>query len=259
MAAAGAKVSPPIGAAALRNLVTANALSGQILQIQARAPQSRYAEELSNAVRASYVNYMSQLASTSIGPGVTALQQESDLFTQQIKNLQTQIDSVSARISSEGAATSAGQQDASLLTSLQNEQGQVSAQLNSVTGQIAAAQLADGSAASTTRILQNATLQPSSKVESVVTAGIVGLTVGLLGAVVVVLVRLQRGRRLRLRDDIASRWRLGHRGAGGARVHHAFGLARVSRTPTTCNRRMGSAAACCTRSFVTAVSDRSST
>ena len=83
------------------------------------------------------------------------MQQESAQLTQQIKDLQTQIDTVSARIASEAAGSSAGQQDANLLSSLQNEQNQVSLQLSNVTSQISSAQLASGSAANTTRILQN--------------------------------------------------------------------------------------------------------
>ncbi len=203
LAAAGAEVSPPLGATALRNLVTVKSLSGQILQIEARASQDRYAEQLSNAVATSYINYVGQLESTSAGPGVAALQQESDLFTQQIKDLQTQIDTVSARITSEGAATSVGQQDVALLRSLQTEQSQISLQLNNVTGQIAATQLANGSVVSATRILQKATIEPSSKVRFVITAGVIGFAAGLLGGAVFVLVRLQRGPRMRLRDEIA--------------------------------------------------------
>ena len=74
-------------------------------------------------------------------------EQESALLTQQIKDLQTQIDTVSARIATEGAGSSAGEQDANLLSSLRNEQNQVSLQLNSVTDQISTAQLANGSTA----------------------------------------------------------------------------------------------------------------
>ena len=73
LAAAGAKVSPPLGVTELRTLVTVRALSGQILQIQARAPQSAYAEQLANAVASSYVKYSGQLASTSAGPEVAGV------------------------------------------------------------------------------------------------------------------------------------------------------------------------------------------
>ena len=203
LAAAGAKVSPPLGALGVEKLVTVTPLSGQILQIQAQAPASRHAAQLANAVAASYVDYIGQLDAGSAGAAVAALQHESTLLAQQIKDLQSQIDTVTARIASEGAGSSDGQQDTNLLGSLRSEQNQVSLQLNSVTNQITNAQLENGSTASTTRILQKATAQPTSRYGFPIEAGIIAFALGLLGSTVFVLVRLQRGHRLRLRDEIA--------------------------------------------------------
>jgi len=203
LAAAGAKVSPPLGALGVKKLVTVTPLSGQILQIQAQAPATRYAAQLANAVAASYVDYAGQLEAGSAGAAVAALQHESSLLTQQIKDLQAQIDTVAARIASEGAGSSAGQQDTNLLGSLRSEQNQVSLQLDSLTNQITNAQLESGSTASTTRILQKATAQPGSRYRFPIEAGIIAFTLGLLGGAVFVLVRLQRGHRLRFRDEIA--------------------------------------------------------
>ena len=203
LAAAGAKFSPPLGAMDLKELVTVTALSGQVLQIQARAPLSSSAKRLANAVASSYVKYSDQLATSTAGPGVTALNQESAQLTKQIKDLETQINVVSARIAHDAAGSSAGEQDANLLSSLQNEQNQVSVQLGNVTNQISTAQLASGSAANTTLILQNAVSQPVSQFGFPLTAGLVGFAAGLLGSAVFVLVRLQRDRRLRTRDEIA--------------------------------------------------------
>ena len=203
LAAAGAKVSPPLGALGVKRLVTVTPLSGQILQIQAQAPASRYAAQLANAVAASYVDYIGQLDASSAGAAVAALQHESNLLTQQIKDLQGQIDTVTARIASEGAGSSDGQRDTNLLGSLRSEQDQVSLQLNSLTNQITNAQLESRSTASTTRILQKATAQPASRYGFPIEAGIIAFALGLLGSAAFVLVRLQRGRRLRFRDEIA--------------------------------------------------------
>ena len=203
LAAAGAKVTPPLGVLSMRKLVTVTPLSGQILQIEAQAPTGTYAVQLANAVAASYVDYIDQLETNSAGPGVVALQRESSQLTQQIKDLQTQIDAVSARISSEGAGSSAGQQDTTLLESLRNEQNQVALQLNNVSSQIASAELANGSTAGATRTLQKAALQPMSPYRLPVEAGIIGFAIGLLSGTVFVLIRFQRGHRLRLRDEIA--------------------------------------------------------
>ncbi len=187
----------------MKKLVTVTPLSGQVLQIQAEAPASRYAAQLANAVAASYVDYTAQLEASSAGAAVTALQHESDLLTRQIEDLQGQIDTVTARIGSEGAGSPNGQQDTDLLGSLRSEQNQVSLQLNSVTNQITNAQLEGSATDSATRILQKATTQSASRYAYPLEAGVVAFAIGLLGGAVFVLVRLQHSRRLRLRDEIA--------------------------------------------------------
>jgi capsular polysaccharide biosynthesis protein len=203
LAAAGAKVSPPLDASGVKKLVTVTPLSGQILQIQAENRASTYAVKLANAVAASYVTYVGQLEGSTAQAAVAALQRESSLLTKQINDLQSQIDTVTARIGPEGAGSSAGQQDTALLGSLRSEQDQVSLQLNRVTGQITNAQLETGSTINSTRILQRATTQPASKATFPIEAAIIGILIGLLGSTAFVLMRLQSGRRLRLRDEIA--------------------------------------------------------
>jgi capsular polysaccharide biosynthesis protein len=203
LAAAGAKVAPPLGASGVKKLVTVTPLSGEILQIQAQDRASTYAVKLANAVAASYVTYIGNLQGSTEQAAVSALQHESNLLTKQITDLQSQIDTVTSRVASEGSGSSAGQQDTDLLGTLRSEQNQVSVQLNRVTGQITNAQLETGSPVNTTRILQKATTQPASKDTSPIEASFIGMVIGLLGSTAFVLLRLQRGRRLRLRDEIA--------------------------------------------------------
>src|SRR3984957_17116441 len=203
LAAAGAKVSPPLGALKVKRLVTVTPLSGQILQIQAQAPASSYAVQLANAVAASYIAYISQLQAGSAQAAVTALQHEASVLKGQINDLQTQINTVTARISTDGSTSSSGQTDTNLLNSLRNEQNQVSLQLTSITNQITNNQLQNGSTASTTRVLQRATAQPVSKYRLPIEAAVTAFMIGLLGSATYVLVRSQRGHRLRLRGEIA--------------------------------------------------------
>ncbi len=203
LTAAGAKVSPPLGAIGVRNLVTVEPLSGQVLQIKAQAPASSYAVQLANAVATSYVDYIGQLQAGSAGPGLADLQKQSTQLSKQIKDLQTQINTVSARIASEGTGTSAGQRDVAQLASLQSEQSQASLQLNSISSKIASAQIANSSKQNVTRILQTATAQPVSRVAPLIRAGIIGIAIGLLGTTIFLLIRLQSGHRLRFRDEIA--------------------------------------------------------
>ena len=150
LAAAGARVSPPLGAPEVKRLVTVTPLSGQILQFQAQASTSRYAVQLANALAASYIDYVGQLEADTAKNAVAGLHHESTQLTQQIKNLQFEIATITAHIASEGAGSSQGQQDTNLLSSLRSEQNQVSLQLNSVTNQITNANIENGSTGSTT-------------------------------------------------------------------------------------------------------------
>jgi len=194
-------VSPPIGAVALRKLLTVTALSGQVLQIQVRTAPSSYATSLANAVAASYIRYLGQLNKSS-STGVAALQQESALLTEQVQGLQSQINTVSARIATEGPSTSAGQSDSALLGSLRNEQNQVGLQLNSVNSQIVSAELSSGSVNGNVQVLQEAAILPASD-GAPLEGGLIGLGVGLVVGVAFVLVRRERDPRLRFRDEIA--------------------------------------------------------
>lgn len=203
LAAAGAELSPPLRAAGVKKFVTVTPLSGQILQIEAEATTTERAVQLANAVATSFANYVGQLNSNAAGVGVPGLQKEAALLTTQVKDLQAQINTVSARITSEGASSSAGELDVALLGSLQSEQNQASLQLNSVTSQIATAKLADGSTETTPRMFQSATAQPHSSYALPLEAGIIGLLIGLLGSTIFVLIRLASMHRLRSRDETA--------------------------------------------------------
>ena len=154
---------------------------------------------------ASYVADVLKMEADSTGTAVAGMQQEATQLTQQIKNLQYEIGTLTARVTAEGAGSSQGQQDTDQLTSLRAEQNQASLQLNSVTNQITSAKLTDGSTGNGTRILQMATLQSTSRYLLPIEAGIIAFALGMLGGAAFVLLRLQREHehRLRLRDEIA--------------------------------------------------------
>ncbi len=203
LAAAGAKLSPQLGALEVRNLVSVSQPSGQILQIAAQGRTSSDSARLANDVAASFIQYVTRLAAANSGPAVASLKHQSTLYTQQINNLQSQINTVQNRLDSEGAESNAGQADATTLSQLHSEQNQVALQLNSVNNKLTTAQAASGAAAGSSLVLQKATVEPLSKYRLPIEAGIIGFFIGLLGGVVFVLVRAQRETRLRTRDEIA--------------------------------------------------------
>ena len=189
LSAAGAELSPPLGALQVRKLVSISQLSGQILQIEAQGKTTSGAVSLSNNVAAMFIQYVTELAAANSGPAVASLQHQSTLYTQEIKALQAQINSVSSRITSEGAGSNAGQQDATVVSQLRNQQNQAGLQLDSVTSKLAAAQAASGSATRSSMVVQKATVQPVSKYGLPIEAGVIGFLIGLLGGAVFVLVR----------------------------------------------------------------------
>ncbi len=116
LGAVGAELSPPLSALDVKKLVSIGQLSGQVLQIEAQGRTSSDALRLANGVAASFIQYVTQLDAGYSGPAVASLRHQSSLLTEQINNLQTQINTVSGRLNSEGAGSSAGQQDATLLS-----------------------------------------------------------------------------------------------------------------------------------------------
>lgn len=200
---AGSAISPHISPVKLRDQLEVTSLSQQVVQIQASAKQPHEAEQLANAVTFSFMNYMKGLVAATAKGATSGLQHEAALLTQQIEALQTQIETVSARLATETAASTAGQRDTSLLTTLRSQQNQISLQLNDVNSQIVTV-LSDGASLASIRELQRATLLPNSKSRLSVLGGIIGLLLGLLGSSIFVLLRSQRDPRLRMRREIAS-------------------------------------------------------
>jgi len=204
LSAAGRSVSPAIQPNKLKSRVTVTAPTQDILQVQVRAPRAVDAERLANAVVTDYIRYVATSGATSTADALAGLRHESALLTQQIQNLQSQINTVSARVAIEGTSSPSGQQDSSLLGSLSNAQREASLSLVNVNNQVVTTQLSGAAAAQGTQFLQKATsVAPSSKL-SVLLAGGIGLALGLLGGIPIALWRSRRDRRLRLRDEIAG-------------------------------------------------------
>jgi capsular polysaccharide biosynthesis protein len=203
LAAAGASVSPPIAPTELKQQVEVTALSDDVLQIQVSAANANDAQKLANAVARDFIGYLAQTGSQSTGGVLTELQQEDTQLTKQILNLQSQIDTVQARLAAEKASSPAGQQDAQLLGSLRSEQEDVALQLNNVNSQIVTAQLANSATASATQVLQKAAAVPTSEFRVPTFAG-AGAVAGLLIGCLIAVARTQRDRKLRLRDELAG-------------------------------------------------------
>lgn len=199
---AGKSVSPPIAAATLKHQVVVTSLSQDIFQIKVHASSGTDAKRIADAVAHDYIQFVATSSSASTKTVLAGLEHESSQLTHQIQDLQTQIDTVTAQITAEGATSTPGQQDSSLLGSLGDEQQQVSLQLDDVNNQVDTDQLSGAAAAQGTRILQNATTVGSTS--NLVTSGVLGAVLGLLVGVLLAFVRYRRSRRLWRRDEIAA-------------------------------------------------------
>ena len=199
---AGAAVTPLLTAAELRPHVSVSAPSPGVLQFEVSAPTASEAQKLTNAEVASYIAYVVKTGASS-NSVLPALQQEAAQLTSQIQTLQGQINTTTARLAKEQASSAGGQRDASLIGSLRTEQEQVSLQLNNANNQIVNAQLSSSLSAGATRVLQPASLVPTSKLQ-LAFFPVVGAAAGLFAGCLVVFLYSRRDRRLRLRDELAS-------------------------------------------------------
>lgn len=191
---AGRDVSPPVDPRTLEHQVTVKTLTQQVVEIEVSANKSGEAQRLASAVASSYMKYLIVLAASASKNTIVGLQHESSVLKQQIESIQNQID----------AASAAGHQDASLLNTLNAEQSQAALQLNNINNQIVAAGPSTGTPGGDSRVLQKATVVPVSKYHRSITYGIFGLLAGLLIGSIVTLIRWQRDRRLRKREEVAS-------------------------------------------------------
>jgi hypothetical protein len=202
LAAAGSSVSPPISPTELKHDVAVTAISQDVLQIQAGAAGADEAVRLTNAIATDYIAYATRTSGSS-GAAVSSLQQQSSALTQQIQDLQKQINAASSQLASEGATSPAGQRDGSLLESLHTEQEQVAIQLNNVNSDIVSAQASATLAAGATKVLQQAAVVPPSQTRNAELA-LSGAMAGLLAGSIFAVVRARKDHRLRLRDEVAG-------------------------------------------------------
>lgn len=204
LSAAGRAVSPPMGPQALKRDVTVTSVSQDVLQVVVHAPKAGDAVRLANAIASSYVYFVTKAPAPAAENDLAGLQQQADVLTRQIQNLQGQVNAASARLKSESASSPKGRADAELIQTLGDKENQYSLELDNVTNQIATAQLSTGPSAIGTGVLQKAvSAVPPSKLHYVLD-GALGMAAGLFLGILIVLIRSRRDHRLRLRDEIAG-------------------------------------------------------
>lgn len=201
---AGHQVDPSLSLPQLQARVSTTESATGVLGIVASGPTARQAEALANAVAHHLVSFVTSTATANGSAAVASLQAEANQLDVQATNVQNEINAANARIATEGATSSSGAQDASLVGQLTSELANLNLQINSVKSQIVQTQLGQVSANQGTEVIQQASNATSSQAASVVTGVLIGLVAGALLGSIVVLGRHRRDARLFTRDEIAE-------------------------------------------------------
>ena len=187
----------------LQRRVAVSALTPDALQITARASSGRLAENLANAVAASFIQYSTSSALQS-NQSLLELEQQYVQLGRELTTIQQQVNSTSNLLASETPGSAAAKSTQQLLTSLQVSQDNVSLEREVVSSQISQAKLSSPGSATGIVVLQRATTTLPRSVERIPMLGGLGALCGLVIAAMVAFTFERRDRRLRRRDDIAS-------------------------------------------------------
>ena len=203
---AGRQLSPDWTAKQIRDRVSVNADTDEIISIKARDPRPDIAKRIAHAVAYSYVDYVKQSTSS-----LTTEQQQS--LKTRIQTLQTQIDNTTAEITkttaqlgSESANSAEGRQDQTAIAELTHNKGELIYELDQVQTQLdAASEPASGESGTVTSVIQDAiSAQRPDPEARVVLSGLVGALAAFLLVSAGMLVFGRRDQRLRSRDEIAD-------------------------------------------------------
>jgi capsular polysaccharide biosynthesis protein len=205
LAAAASGATPPTSAQHLAKRISIKSPTEDILTVKAKAKTAAQAELLANSVAQGYVDYSNQQAAQTNSDTAKSVASQVNTLQTQITHLQNEANTTLSRLQNENRNSTQGQADTNLLASLRQEQGTASLQLNSLKQQAAASGTSDTNAVPGTRVFESATSAAGESVpQQVFTHGVLGLAAALLLAAVMTLILARRGRRPRLRDEVAE-------------------------------------------------------
>ena len=174
-----------------------------MLQITAQAATAHQAEDLANAVAASFIGY-SNRSSTQTKQSLAGLEQQATQLSNEIADLQQQINTASDLLAAEPTASAAYQHTQQVLVSLQSTQDQYRLQSDVVNSNIVQAKLSSPTSNAGTVLLQAATTDSPALSPADSDTGWSGALCGLALGAFLAIVLGRRDRRLRRRDDIAA-------------------------------------------------------
>jgi capsular polysaccharide biosynthesis protein len=196
---AGRSVTPVLTAAEVDQRINVRARTTRLIEIQASSRRAPQARAVSQAVAEAYITTLHENArSVAAGP-VGDLRSREAVLTEQLTDLQTEIDATTARARGEEADS----REAQLLAQLTAEQADISLQLDRVKDAVANYEMTDE--ASAIQIIQPAAPATGpSQLRRVITGALIGGVSAVAGTALVLLIRRLRDPRVHARDDLAD-------------------------------------------------------
>ena len=201
---AGQEVDRSLTVNQLQQRVSTSSAATGVLSITATGTTSAQAVALANAVANNLVSFVTSSGSVNDTGVLTGLQAQENELNSQIADVNKELAAANSRLATDGAGSTAGQQDATLVGKLTSEQSSLTLQLNSVKSQIATTKLGQVSANQGTRVIQHASQASGPKITTLVTTVVIGGIAGLLVGSLYVLARHRKDPRLWTRDELAE-------------------------------------------------------
>jgi hypothetical protein len=203
--AAGRGVRPQMSLKSVRKHVIVTSPTEDILVVTAKAPNALAAQTLATNVANGYVKYATSQTTTANNAALKADQVQLNDANERIAKLQTQIKTVTSRLGTENPSSAKAATDTALLASLRASEGEAVLQRNAISTEINGAGNASGQGVPGAFVFQPGSVATRS---SLITHrgiyGLIGFIAALLLAAIAVLTISRRGRRPRLRDEVAE-------------------------------------------------------
>jgi capsular polysaccharide biosynthesis protein len=200
---AGAVVTPRVSTYDLAERVDVSATTTDVIRIQASADDAAEAENLAQAIAASYVAFLKEANSSLSSARLSALTERRRALQASLDTVNREIDQTNARLQNEEPNSARGRADSTALARLTAEQADLVLQIDEVKKDQQAARQPGADAGAT--ILEDAS--PAQRPQLVWLIGVTalaGLAVTVAIAAILIVVFGRRDRKLRYRDEIAD-------------------------------------------------------
>ena len=196
---AGKSVDPILSGAEVKRRVTVDARTSQLVEVQAFSRNAEQAQALSQAVAEAYLTAVQDNASD---PAVARLNAREKTLTNQLKDLQPQIDATNERLRGPDSTPAARLTDDQLLGQLTAQRGDILIRLDKVKEDLE--KIPEGTADGPTIIQPAAPATGASLIGRLLTWTVAGALLAMAATAMLLLFRRRRDPRLRARDDLAD-------------------------------------------------------